>query len=218
MKKHSKSSIDHIAVIAGGGTFPSLIISHLKQTKKNFVVLYLKNNVSPKVAKGIKHISVALGEIGKALTFFKQNQVKEIVFVGKVQRPSLFSMKLDLQGFSLLGKMGMETLKGGDDKILSYIIKVLEKQGFKIIAPETLLPRLITPSGVLGKIKPTKQDYKDISIGKKVLTMLGNSDMGQAIIVENEYILGIEAAEGTDNLILRCGKLKKKAKLGYYLK
>ncbi|NRA73621.1 MAG: UDP-2,3-diacylglucosamine diphosphatase LpxI [Rickettsiales bacterium] len=209
MDKVSKDKTDCIAVVAGSGIFPSLLISHLQQIKEDFVVLCLNNNTSSKDVKNTKHVFIELGEIGKALTFLKQHQVTKIVFAGKIQRPSLMSMKLDRKGLSFLAKMGMSILKGGDDKILSSVVKLLEMEGFEIIAPEKVLPNLVTPIGVIGKVKPSKQDYEDIALGRNVLEALGNLDVGQAVVVENKYVLGIEAAEGTDNLILRCEKLRR---------
>jgi DUF1009 family protein len=211
MKRLSKDSDSCLAVIAGSGKLPDLIISQLKQSNRSFIVLGLEGNASPRMAKGTNHIFIRLGELGKALAFLKQNQVKELVFAGKLQRPSLASIKPDMKGIAFLGKLGLELLKSGagDDKILSQLIKLLEAQGFKVIGPEKLLPSLLTPTGVLGKLKPTKQDYQDIKLGKAVLSALSPSDVGQAVIVENSYVLGIEAAEGTDKLISRCGKLRK---------
>jgi len=203
-----------IAVIAGEGQLPALIINRIKQQQKNFVVLSLNDsrlNSAKLEERRITQQCIGIEEIGKAFEFLEQNKVTQIVFAGKVRRPSLLSMKLNMKGLSLLGTLGIEILKngGGDDKILSYVVKLLEKKGYQIIAPEALLPQLLMPSGVLGRIKPTKQEYKDIIEGQKVLAALGKSDVGQAVVVENGYVLGIEAAEGTDNLILRCGQLKK---------
>ena len=212
MKKHNKHKNYCTAIVAGAGELPFLLISHLKQSQKIFVVLCLEGNASSELSKGTEHIFIGLGEIGKALAFLKQNKVKEIVFAGKVKRPYLSSLKLDMKGLSLLGKLGIGIFKGGDNKILSHIVNLLEDQGFKVIGPEKLIPNLLTHSGVLGKIKPSKQDYKDIYVGKEILVVLGSSDVGQAVIVENGYVLGVEAAEGTDNLISRCGKLKKEKK------
>ena len=45
----------------------------------------------------------------------------------------------------------------------------------------------------------------------QVFKKYGQLDVGQSLIVQNEIILGLEAAEGTDNLILRCKDLKKNA-------
>ena len=42
--------------------------------------------------------------------------------------------------------------------------------------------------------------------------------MAQSIIVQNNLILGVEAAEGTDNLIMRCSKYKKKGDKGILIK
>lgn len=198
-----------IAIIAGAGALPSLLVSHLKLIKKPFVLVCLAGNASATIAKGTKHIVAKVGEVGKILAFLKNNHVKELVFAGKVQRHSGGSIKFDIRALTILGKIGLEILKSGDDKVLSHIVKLLEKQGFRVIGPEKLLPKLLMPSGILGKVKPSKQDYKDISVGKEVLAALGASDVGQAVIVENGYVLGIEAAEGTDKLISRCGKLKK---------
>lgn len=212
MKKYNNHSKHCTAVIAGSGELPFLVISHLKKNQTKFVVICLEGNASSELAKGTKHIFIGLGQVGKAITFLKQNQVKEIVFVGKVRRPSLTTIKLDAKGLSFLGKLSIQIFKGGDNKILSYVVNLLEDLGFKIIGPEKLIPELLAPSGVLGKIKPSNQDYKDIHAGKEILIALGSSDIGQAVVVENGYVLGIEAAEGTNNLISRCRKLKKEKK------
>ena len=96
--------------------------------------------------------------------------------------------------------------------MLTTVLKIFESEGYQIISPEKITPELITPKGVLGKIKPCKTDMEDVEIGKKVLETLGMLDVGQAVVVENHYILGIEAAEGTNNLIKRSKLLKKEKK------
>ena len=47
---------------------------------------------------------------------------------------------------------------------------------------------------------------------------IGNADLAQSIIIQNNIILGIEAAEGTDELIKRCYTYKKKGDKGILLK
>ena len=42
----------------------------------------------------------------------------------------------------------------------------------------------------------------------KVVRELGKLDIGQGAIVQNGSVLGVEAMEGTDNLIKRCSELK----------
>ena len=43
-------------------------------------------------------------------------------------------------------------------------------------------------------------------------------DIGQSLIVQNEIVLGLEAAEGTDQLIIRCNDLKKRGDKGVLIK
>ena len=89
------------------------------------------------------------------------------------------------------------------------IAEFLEEQGFKVISPNSIIPSLLAPVGNLGTAQPDENDVIDISIGQTILGLLGHMDIGQAVIVENGYVLGIEAAEGTDSLISRSASLKR---------
>ena len=46
----------------------------------------------------------------------------------------------------------------------------------------------------------------------------GRLDIGQSLIMQNNLVLGLEAAEGTDNLLKRCFKYKKKGEKGIIIK
>ena len=48
--------------------------------------------------------------------------------------------------------------------------------------------------------------------------VFGKLDIGQSIIVQNQIVLGVEAVEGTDNLIIRCKDLKKSGDRGILTK
>lgn len=43
-------------------------------------------------------------------------------------------------------------------------------------------------------------------------------DIGQSLIIANSYVLGIEAIEGTDNLIKRCAPFLSETKAGVLVK
>jgi DUF1009 family protein len=47
----------------------------------------------------------------------------------------------------------------------------------------------------------------DIAIGLKAVYALGALDIGQAAVVSRGYVLAVEAAEGTDEMLRRCRKL-----------
>jgi UDP-2,3-diacylglucosamine hydrolase len=208
-----------IAVIAGSGNLPKLIIETLRKSNTDFIVLAVKDNADKSILENTKHHWINIDEFSKSIKILKNHNTTKITFVGHIQRPPLLSMKLDTTTMLLLAKFGMSKLRGGSDQLHSMIAKFVEDQGFNIIPPESIMPELLAPSGVIGKKKPSKKDENDIDIGKKVLIKLGDMDIGQSVIVENGLVLGIEAAEGTDQLIKRCADLKKeKERLGVLVK
>ena len=54
--------------------------------------------------------------------------------------------------------------------------------------------------------------------GLEIFKLLGKADLGQSIVVQNQLILGVECIEGTDELINRCSKYKRKEDRGILLK
>lgn len=64
------------------------------------------------------------------------------------------------------------------------------------------------------ELLPSAEDLRDIAYGIEVLKALSPLDVGQAVIVDEGRILGIEAAEGTQELIARCGGYRQSLRRG----
>jgi DUF1009 family protein len=105
----------------------------------------------------------------------------------------------------------------GDDNVLKIVMNHVRRQGFNVISPLDILAK---NSGklVFSTTLPASSDNEDIEVGSSVLKTMGSLDVGQSVIVCDGYVLGIEAAEGTDNLIRRCDLLRKKDKGGVLVK
>jgi DUF1009 family protein len=136
---------------------------------------------------------------------------------GKVKRPSFSALRPDRMGTKLLARMG-GAFFSGDDALLKAIVSFMEEEGFIVVGSDEVLGGLIAPVGILGKIHPDQRARDDIAQGLKILKVLGELDIGQAVIVEQGYVLGVEAAEGTDTLIERCGLLRRNDKSGVLIK
>ena len=65
---------------------------------------------------------------------------------------------------------------------------------------------------------PTKEANLNLSKALNIFKNYGSLDIGQSLIVQNEIVLGLEAAEGTDQLIIRCNELKKNGDKGVLIK
>ena len=51
-----------------------------------------------------------------------------------------------------------------------------------------------------------------------IFKSFGEIDVGQSMIIQNKIVLGLEAIEGTDNLIIRCKDYKKSGDKGVLVK
>ena len=51
-----------------------------------------------------------------------------------------------------------------------------------------------------------------------IFRSFGEIDVGQSMIVQNQIVLGLEAVEGTDNLMIRCKDYKKSGDKGILVK
>ena len=193
-----------IAVFAGNGNFPIEILSSLKKSKKKFIVL----NLSNKTIKG-SH-KTQLGQFGKILSLLKKNNIKEVIFAGKVSRPKLSDLKLDLKAISYLPQL-REAFRKGDGNLLNFCKKILHHNKIKVVESHKYSKELLL-NKTATNTKPSKENILDFKKGKKVLSVLGKFDNAQGIVIDNGYILAVEAAEGTDMMLYRVLKLKGKDK------
>ncbi|AIL64995.1 hypothetical protein NOVO_03025 [Rickettsiales bacterium Ac37b] len=200
--------MEKIGIIAGGGTLPKEILRYLQANNRKFFVVALKGEAELELSDEIEHTWQDIGKVGQILNILKDAKVNKIVLVGKIKRPALSMFKLDSVGMKLVARLAKAKIYG-DDALLRVITTFLEEENFSVIAPNTLLPELVTPKGLVGSIAPTDQDLEDIEVGINVLRTMEVLDIGQAVIVENNLILGVEAVEGTDALIQRCKDLKR---------
>jgi DUF1009 family protein len=190
-----------IALISGKGDYPKEITSSLKNQKINFIKLNLYQK---------DKYNVSIGEIGKIIKILKTNNVKEVIFAGKVERPNLRKIKLDLKAISYLPLLKKAYLKG-DGNLLNLVAKILRDENIKIIESHKYCKNLIlnnTPT----RTKPSKVDIHDFKKGKKILNLLSEFDNAQGIIIDEGYILAIEAAEGTDEIVKRIKNINYKKK------
>jgi len=206
-----------LGIIAGGGRLPAQLVESCQATGRKFFVVALENAADMETVTHVPHALVRIGAVGEAIGHLRNAGVQEIVLAGSVRRPSLTSLRPDMMGAKLLARLG-KAFFSGDDALLKAVVSFLESEGFKVVGSDDILRGLIAPAGILGKIKPDVRAEADIAHGIKAARALGEHDIGQAVIVENGYVLGVEAAEGTDALIERCGKLRREMQSGVLVK
>lgn len=194
-----------LGIVAGAGALPGQIISACRQSGRDFRVLAFEESADPAVIAGAETTWIRIGALGKALTAARIEGIEELVFVGKIPRPSLTELMRDPRSARFMVKIGRRML--GDDNILSAVIRELESaEGFRVVAPEELLGDILAVEGCYGVVEPDGDCRSDIERGMAVADAVGSFDIGQAVIVQNGTVLGVEGVEGTDRLLDRCAE------------
>jgi hypothetical protein len=199
---------DKYALIAGGSNLPLQIIKQLIKDKKDFVVFALKDYSDlQEINKLTKNVTlIEIGQTKKTIKKLQALQINKLIFAGSVKKPSITSLKLDSITLKFLLKIA---IKGsGDDQLFKALIDFLKPYGFDIVSTKDICPSLFLNTGIVTKTKPNKIQDTDIEKGIKILKETSHLDIGQAIIIEEGSVLGLEAIEGTEALITRCKNLK----------
>ncbi len=196
-----------LGILAGRGELPARIIQACRETGRDYFVIAFEEQTAPQTVAGAPHAWVRLGAAGSALQRLRDAGVEELVMAGGVRRPSLSALRPDAWAVKVLAKKGGMAL--GDDGLLSALVTALEEEGFRMVGADDVVSDLLAPQGLLGAIVPEPEATADIALGIEVALGLGALDVGQAVVVQQGLVLGVEAAEGTDALIERCAGLRR---------
>lgn len=198
-----------IALFAGNGSLPKDIIKKSNELNDKCFLIGL-NGLSPEslndVSNEINWLQV--GHVKNVLEFLREREITHIIFAGGMKRPSISELKLDMLGIKWVKDMGLSVF--GDDGLLTGITKKLENEGFEILSPKEYLSDVLLKTGSYNpNYKIKSDDLNFVKHGFKVLDEISKFDIGQSLVINEGSIVGIEAMEGTANLINRCGNLKK---------
>ena len=206
-----------LGIIAGGGSIPQLLINHCKQTQRPYFVLAIEGNADRAIFdETVNHQWIRIGQAGTGFKRLAEEGVQEVGLIGTIHRPTLADLMPDLRTATFFAKIGLKAL--GDDGILRALVKEIESEKMKVVGVHEVVPSLLVREGHLTKHKPDKQALADIVRGASVALKLGELDVGQAVVVQQGLVLGVEGIEGTDKLITRCGEYKRKGAGGVLVK
>ena len=158
-------------------------------------MIAIEGQADPEVIGDSPQTWLRLGAAQKALEAMRKEKLDEIVMVGPVRRPSIVALRPDALAARVLAKAGASSVMG-DDGVLKAIIRQIEDRS-KVIGPHELLQDGVNSEGTLGRCEPD-----DIAPSRHIawlldLTALGPADVGQSIVIQDNIVIAIEAAEGT---------------------
>jgi DUF1009 family protein len=205
-----------LGILAGGGQLPLNIVEACRIAGREFFVVALEGCAQPGAFSDVPHAWSSIGAVGKMFQLMRSNGVVEIVLAGAVKRPSLSEIRPDLEGALLMAKFAARAL--GDDGVLAIVVREIESRGFRVVGAHDVMKDITTPLGQCGRIGTDPDAERDIDRGLIVARALGTVDVGQAVIVQQGIVLGVESVEGTDALIKRSGDVRRSGVGGVLVK
>ncbi len=196
-----------LGVIAAAGSIPIAVCEAAVAQGIEVFVVALKGQANPALSR-FPHRWVRLGEVGGLLGALKSAKCRDVVIVGSLRRPDLWKIGVDF-GFVWHLPTILGLTRGGDDTVLKRVVKFFEGQGFRVRGAHEIAPALLAPSGPCGKYAPNEEHRRDIALGLALIDALGAFDVGQSAVIARGHVLAVEAAEGTDEMLKRCGPLRQ---------
>lgn len=198
-----------LALVAGTGKLPIILAQAAKEKGYDVIAFGLTEEVCELIKPhAARTILIAAGQVGRNIKHMREQQLTEVVFVGKVPKLDYLMRqvhKLDWMAIKELSKLP----NFNDDTVQRCVGGICEAQGIKVLTQSEFLRHIFPEVGVITKRQPTGEEYADVEFGFRIAKEIARLDIGQTVIVRDKTVLAIEAAEGTDYAIKRAVQLAK---------
>ncbi len=205
-----------LAIFAGSGDLPGRILGACRDGRRDVFVVAFEGITDADAIGDAPHAWVRIGAIDKTISLMHEAGCEDVVMAGPIDRVSMSNFSIDRRGLKVLMRYGFSAM--GDNKLLSLIVAELESENFRVVGIDEVLSDIVAPVGPIGTLVPDDEAQADIDAGVAVARALGALDVGQAVVVQQGVVLGVEAAEGTDALLARCATLRYDGRGGVMVK
>ena len=187
-----------IGLFLGTTDFPKKVLNKIKQKRIKYFIVDLTKSRIFKLDKN--SYSIRIGKFGQILNLIYKKRCKKVLFAGKIDKPKLSKLRLDLKGIYYIPRI-IKAAKLGDAAILKELIKILSENKIKVIKSNFYNPELTLHKGNYTKLKPTKSNQEDIRIGINSLRKINSYNHVQGLIVRNNKVIIWETKKGTKKMI-----------------
>lgn len=197
-----------LGVVAGRGIYPlELCRAARRAGVPRLAVVALRDEAAADIEALADHVDwVHVGQLRRTMRCLRDQGASDVMFVGQVRPGRLFGeVRPDFLALRLLWSLkerNAHTLFGA-------VADAFEKNGFHVLPAYTFLEESLAQAGVLGRVQPTRAQWRDIRFGAGIARAVSQLDIGQTVIVRNGTVLAVEGFEGTDQAIRRGGELGK---------
>lgn len=192
-----------LGLIAGGGMLPVRIAQAEQQAGREPFIVRLGDD---EALTSYQYKDHSLAELGGVIRTLRAAGCDAVCFAGVVKRPNFAKLRPDWRGAKLLPRV-VAAARKGDGAIIDVVVSVFEEEGFLVVGADEAALGLQIEHGPLGRFHPASHDFDDIRKAAALIEAMGPFDVGQGAIVRRGFVLAVEAAEGTDEMLQRCAGL-----------
>ena len=195
-----------LGLIAGDGELPIMFAQGAKQAGLDLDIITVTPNAATDKLKRIvpNTKKIEVGQLDKIINHLQENEISEVVLLGKVTKELLFQgIELDQRFKKLLSQLPEKN----DDAIMLAIVNELQEAGITVSDQTKFMEEFFVDEGLLTTVEPSEAVVQDMEYGFKMAKEIGGLDIGQTVVVKDQAVMAVEAIEGTDEAILRGGKL-----------
>ncbi len=189
----------YFLLVAGRGSLPGLVYNELVSSGNKVEVILLPGSDNQDLKP--EYTEITPRNFFQILQSNWEGGTRHVVLAGAVDRPK--QATISFQKGEITEQL---SLSGGDDSILTKFLKVIEEIGFRIWGVQEIIPHLVDHEGVLTNQIPTSADKSDTRMAEKIVTILGEADIGQGVVVRNNQCIAVETI-GTDWMLDSIGEI-----------
>jgi DUF1009 family protein len=196
-----------LGLIAGRGVLPREVARSARRRGRAVVAVALHGQADPALADETSAITwLHPGEVEGVVRVLHAAGVREAVLAGKVPKPTLddaAALRPDADARALLRGLADHQ----DASILARVADYLGERGIRLLPQAELVPELLAVAGPYGRLRASEEQLADLAFAWPLAKAIAALGIGQTLAVRRRAVLAVEAIEGTDETILRAGRL-----------
>jgi DUF1009 family protein len=197
-----------LAIIAGNGRFPFLVLDAARSMGHDVTVVAIKEEAAKDLEAAAKDAGapmhwVSIGHLGTFLKILKDAQITTAVMAGQVKHVKIFGFVPDLTAMALIAKLPARNT----DRLIGAVADLMKEHGIELMNSAKPLEPMPAGAGQLSERAPTAEERRDLEFGYRMADAIAGLDIGQTIAVKHQAVVAVEAMEGTDETIARAGHL-----------
>lgn len=196
---------EKLGIIAGRGVYPRLVACGAKkQGVKQVVAVAFRGETDPAIEKTVDQVVwLRVGQLEALLEAFRQRGIAQAIMAGQIAPTNLFQLRLDARALALLARLKERNAR----TIFGAILDELKSSGIELLPACRFMEDAMPEPGLLSRRAPTERERQDIALGLKAAKVTSALEIGQTVVVKEGIILAVEAFEGTDETLIRGGRL-----------